>query len=49
MSTNNHPSLGVIGIPFQKFGENIIYSPEILFGSVNDQKAYKFSGNNKFE
>ncbi len=45
MSTNQKPSLGIIGIPFQKVNQDRIFAPEVLIGSVKDQKAYKYRNN----
>ena len=42
MSTNRKPVFGVIGIPFQKVNDQRIFAPEVLIGSVADQKAYKY-------
>ena len=45
MSTNKNPSLGIIGIPFQKINEERLFAPQVLIRSVNDQKAYKYRNN----
>ncbi len=45
MSTNKQPSLGIIGIPFKKIDDKRVFDPEVLIGSVKDQKAYKFQNN----
>jgi hypothetical protein len=45
MSINKSPSLGIIGIPFQKVNGERIFAPEVLIGSVNDKKAYKYQNN----